>query len=162
MISASLAIKIYKPPLDSIEDILQTPYNLIISNGTSVHDMFKNAVENSTFQKIAASGKLVLSKNDQLGLQTMIEDGSPDLVFGVYQPIKIRPDYPCLITSIPKDYRKIGNGYIFQKNWPYKDLINFHLLKMYEEGIINSLSNKWTRENSEASCSALVSTYNKQ
>ena len=162
MISASLAIKIYKPPLDSIEDILQTPYNLIISNGTSVHDMFKNAVENSTFQKIAASGKLVLSKNDQLGLQTMIEDGSPDLVFGVYQPIKIRPDYPCLITSIPKDYRKIGNGYIFQKNWPYKELINFHLLKMYEEGIINSLSNKWTRENSEASCSALVSTYDKQ
>ena len=61
MISASLAIKIYKPPIDSIEDILQTPYNLIISNGTSVHDMFKNAAENSTFHKITASGKLLLS-----------------------------------------------------------------------------------------------------
>ena len=101
----------------------------------------------------------LLSKNDQFGLQTIIEDESPDLVFGVYQPIKIRDDYPCLITSVPKDYRKIGNGYIFQKDWPYKDLINFHLLKMYEEGIINSLSNKWLRENSEASCSALVSNF---
>ena len=79
------------------------------------------------------------------------------MVFGVYQSIKTRSDYPCLITSVPKDYRKIGNGYIFQKDWPYKDLINFHLLKMYEEGIVNSLSQKWTRENRESSCAALVS-----
>ena len=91
------------------------------------------------------------------GLGSLTENGAPNLVFAVYQPIKISPYYPCLITSVPKDYRKLGNGYIFQKGWPYKDLINFHLLKMYEEGIINSLSKKWIRDKSESSCGALVS-----
>ena len=162
MISASLAVKIYKPPIDTIEEILHSPYNLMITNGSSVHDMFENAAENSTYKQIVNSGKLVLTKQDPLGfsmgLKALIENGSSDLVFAVYQPIKISPYYPCLITSVPKDYRKIGNGYIFQKDWPYKDLINFHLLKMYEEGIIKGLSQKWTRENSESSCAALVST----
>ena len=157
MISASLAVKIYKPPVDSIEDILQSPFNLIIANGTSVHEMFKNAPVNSTYKQLLDSGKLVLSKSDLSGLQTIITESSSDLVLGVYQPLKIRPEYPCLIASVPKDYRRIGNGYIFQKDWAYTNLINFHLFKMYEEGIINSLSKKWIRENSEASCAALVS-----
>ena len=157
MISASLAVKIYKPPVNSIEDILQSPFNLIIANGTSVHEMFKNAPVNSTYKQLLDSGKLVLSKSDPSGLQTIITESSSDLVLGVYQPLKIRPEYPCLIASVPKDYRRIGNGYIFQKDWAYTNLINFHLFKMYEEGIINSLSKKWIRENSEASCDALVS-----
>ena len=56
------------------------------------------------------------------------------------------------------DYRKLGNGLIFQKHWVYKELINFHLFKMYEEGIIDSLAKKWIRKDSEASCAAIVST----
>ena len=177
MISASLAIKIYKPPINTIEEILHTPYNLMIANGSSVHDMFRNAAEDSAYKNIVNSGKLVPTKTDPFALQTIIEgwvnqskvscksslkvhfitESSSDLVLGVYQSIRTRSDYPCLITSVPIDYRKIGNGYIFQKDWPYKDLINFHLLKMYEEGIINSLSKKWIRDKSESSCGALVS-----
>ena len=161
MISASLAIKIYKPPIDTIEEILHTPYNLMVTNGSSIHDMFKTAADNSTYKQITNSGKLVLTKQNSFGfssgLGSLTENGAPNLVFAVYQPIKISPYYPCLITSVPKDYRKLGNGYIFQKVWPYKDLINFHLLKMYEEGIIKGLSKKWMHENSESSCGALVS-----
>ena len=164
MIAASLAIKIYKPPIDTIEEILHSPYNLMITNGSSMHDMFKTAADNSTYKQIANSGKLVLTKQDPLGfstgLRSLLKNGGSDLVLAVYQPIKISPYYPCLITSVPKDYRKLGNGYIFQKGWPYKDLINFHLLKMYEEGIIKGLSKKWMHENSESSCGALVSNSN--
>ena len=64
MISASLAIKIYKPPINTIEEILHTPYNLMIANGSSVHDMFRNAAENSPYDKIVNSGKLVPTKTD--------------------------------------------------------------------------------------------------
>ena len=56
---------------------------------------------------------------------------SPDyFVFGVYQPMKTLEAYPCEVASIAKDYRKIGNGFIFQQNWPYTRLINFHILKV--------------------------------
>ena len=56
---------------------------------------------------------------------------SPDyFIFGVYQPMKTLEGYPCEIASIAKDYRKIGNGFIFQQNWPYTRLINFHILKV--------------------------------
>ena len=157
MISASLAIKVYKPPVDTLEEILNTPYNLIITNGTSIHEMFKT--ENSLYHKIFNSGKLIVTKNNgEIELKRMIEERSTDLFFGVYQPLKILPEYPCLITSIPLDYRKLGNGLIFQKHWVYKELINFHLFKMYEEGIIDSLAKKWIRKESEASCAAIVST----
>ena len=73
MISASLAIKIYKPPINTIEEILHTPYNLMIANGSSVHDMFRNAAENSPYEKIVNSGKLVPTKTDPFALQTIIE-----------------------------------------------------------------------------------------
>ena len=41
--------------------------------------------------------------------------------YGVFQTIKLRPEYPCSLMSIPRDYRKIGNGLLFQKQkqWPY-------------------------------------------
>ena len=73
MISASLSVKIYKPPVSTIDDILHTPYNVMIANGSSIHDMFRNAAENSTYKHIVNSGKLILTKSDPTGLQTIIE-----------------------------------------------------------------------------------------
>ena len=32
-----------------------------------------------------------------------------------------------MLESVPGDYRKIGNGFLFQKDWPYTKLINHHL-----------------------------------
>ncbi len=52
------------------------------------------------------------------------------LLLAVYQPIKTYDEYPCEIMSVPRDFRKIGNGLIFQKGWAYTNLINFHLHKV--------------------------------
>ena len=83
-------------------------------------------------------------------------------------------EYPCTITSVPRDYRKIGNGLIFRKGWPYTKLINYNLLKvssmheftfseayhsylqLLEEGIIDQLHNKWIKTRDDHSCSFLV------
>ena len=83
-------------------------------------------------------------------------------------------EYPCTITSVPRDYRKIGNGLIFRKSWPYTKLINYNLLKvssmheftfseahhsylqLLEEGIIDQLHNKWIKTRDDHSCSFLV------
>ena len=59
-----------------------------------------------------------------------ITDGTNDILFGVYQPIRMMKEYPCTISSVPIDYRKLGNGMVFQRNWAYSKLINFHLLKV--------------------------------
>ena len=45
-------------------------------------------------------------------------------------------EYPCTLASVPIDYRKLGNGMLFQKNWPYSALINFHLFKVGESNVI--------------------------
>ena len=58
------------------------------------------------------------------------EKSSQKLMIAVYQPVKMYPEYPCVLTSVPRDYRKIGNGLVFEKNWPYTRFINFHLLKV--------------------------------
>ena len=56
-----------------------------------------------------------------------------DLRFGVAQPIHLLKEYPCKLKSVPGDYHKIGNGMLFQKDWPYTNLINYHLynVRMY-------------------------------
>ena len=44
-------------------------------------------------------------------------------------------EYPCQLASVPVDYRKIGNGLMFQKDWPYTRLFNKHLNEVLERGI---------------------------
>ena len=46
-------------------------------------------------------------------------------------------EYPCTLASVPIDYRKLGNGMLFQKNWPYSALINFHLFKVGEFNVLS-------------------------
>ena len=61
-------------------------------------------------------------------------DDSVNLRIGVAQPIiHVVKEYPCKLKSVPGDYRKIGNGMLFQKDWPYTNLINYHLynVRMY-------------------------------
>ena len=45
----------------------------------------------------------------------------------MYEPLKRR--YPCKLTSLDKDYRAVGNGFIFRKKWPYTKIFNYHFLK---------------------------------
>ena len=63
-------------------------------------------------------------------LDFSITDGSPDILFAVFQPIQLMKEYPCELTSVPIDYRKRGNGLLFQKNWSYSKLINHNLFKV--------------------------------
>ena len=56
-----------------------------------------------------------------------VSDDVADLRFGVAQPVQLLKEYPCMLESVPGDYRKIGNGFLFQKDWPYTKLINHHL-----------------------------------
>ena len=41
-----------------------------------------------------------------------------------------RAEYPCAMSSLPTDLRPRGNGLIFRKEWPFTEMLNFHLLKV--------------------------------
>ena len=71
-----------------------------------------------------------------------ISDGSSDLLLAIFQPIEKLDVYPCTISSIKQDYRKIGNGMVYQKDWPYTKLFNHHLLKVCYPTILTQLNMK--------------------
>lgn len=52
------------------------------------------------------------------------------VLIGVYQPLSTRAEYPCQVTSLPVDFRQVGNGFVYQKDWPYTRLFNYHFLKV--------------------------------
>lgn len=52
--------------------------------------------------------------------------------------MKDNENYPCKIDYIPQA-NVVNAGMIFQKNWPFTKLFNYHLLRMKEEGILDRL-----------------------
>ena len=48
-----------------------------------------------------------------------------------------------------KEYRKLDNGMVYQPDWPYKQLFNFHLMKMKERGLIYQLQKKYWKDRNE-------------
>ena len=73
MISASLAVKIFKHPVESLADIPQSPHNLIVSNGSSVHKMLLEADSGSDFDMIVRSGKLIAMKSEAEGFDNILK-----------------------------------------------------------------------------------------
>ena len=73
MIGATLAIKIFKPPVSSLEDVLDSDHILLVSNGTSVHSMFKDAPVDSVLSKIVRAGKLTATERDPISAQEIIK-----------------------------------------------------------------------------------------
>ncbi len=49
---------------------------------------------------------------------------------GVFQPLTTLDEYPCVVTSLPIDYRRVGNGFVYQKNWPLAPIFNYHFLRV--------------------------------
>ena len=69
MISASLAVKKFYPPVNSLDEILDSPYNLIMTNGSSTHIMFKNAANDSVYAHLRNSGKILTVPRETMWIE---------------------------------------------------------------------------------------------
>ena len=79
-IGACLAIKIFRPPIENIEEVPQSPYRLLIVNGTSIHDMFKVAEKTDDIRhQIMNDNKIKLVKTSNEGVR-MLEEGKMSLL----------------------------------------------------------------------------------
>lgn len=73
MISASLAVKIFTPPVNSIEEILYSHHQLIVSNGSSVHRMLLEADQDSDLYRLHKFFKLIPMKSEAIGLSHIVQ-----------------------------------------------------------------------------------------
>ena len=149
MLGASLAITIEHPPVTSLGDILQSDYKLHVGKGNSVEKLFLEANKRTIYGRVVKSGKLVSEVPNERDIFKRIVNGSLSertLFFGVYQPIRSLPEWSCSMSSVKTDYRKVGNGLVLQKNWKFADIVNSHLLRLKEDGILGEIREKYQRK----------------
>ena len=77
-LSASLIVKIIKPPVNRIEDILDFRQKLVMSNGGSIHKMFLNANHDSIYGKILESGKIKTTTRESAWVKEALKSNNWD------------------------------------------------------------------------------------
>ena len=65
-LSASLIVKIIKPPVNNIEEMKGFPYKLALSSGGSVHKMVLQSKDDSIYGQLLSSGKIKTIKRDKV------------------------------------------------------------------------------------------------
>ena len=156
MLGASIAITIDHPPVNSFHDILKSEYKLYVTKGTSVEKLFLEANQSTTYERILKSRKLVSDVAGEQDIVRKIRNGSLNdhtLFFGVYQPIRWFTEWSCSMSSVKVDYRKVSNGLVFQKNWKFAKIVNYHLLLQKENGILNEIQSNY-HKTMESICKA--------
>lgn len=148
MLGASLAIQIYRDPVTNLEDVLKSDYRLVIAANSSIQDYFSDAPKDS-IQGLIWSRKLVDSGafiKDTLNFTHELANGqhAKTLFFDVFQTISgYGGHYPCQIEAVRRQYRKIDNGMVFQKHWPFTKLFNHYLLKLRERGVLHQIQSNY-------------------
>ena len=65
------------------------------------------------------------------------------LLMGVIQPLQYLPEWNCGGKCVKVDYRKINNGMIYQKNWAFRKLFDYQLLRLKEDGEIDRIKKNY-------------------
>ena len=136
MLSASLAIKIEHKPYSSISEIVSSQKQIIIEDQSAIHQhILQPGLEVSQLNN--PNLKPVL--DDTIGSMTNILNGTftNSLLVGS-QAIEFMDDYPCQIGKLGISLAKRSTGMVFQKNWPFTELFNWHLHSIFlESGILH-------------------------
>ena len=71
---------------------------------------------------------------------------------GIFEATNQYPQYPCQVLAGHRQYRKRDNGMVFQQNWPFTKLFNYHLFKMRERGILQQLQLNYWNKHMDSRC----------
>ena len=167
MLGASLAITLEKnAPVESLEDILKSRYHVAVPADTALEQMFKMAPVDSLEHQIYSKGlvRAVPETDFPNDFKSLLASGNLEntVSLAVYQQTMLRrtnhhskgsyPDYPCKLAAVNKNLGLVGTGMVYQKNWPYTKLLNLHMLKLKEDGIIDLLLNKYFNKKDNVLC----------
>ena len=147
-----------KPPLRNLKELLNSDYNLAIRAGGTMESIFSNSAPQSDEYQLNEKGKIERfqgTDNIMRLVDSMVEidaQSSNTILFFTYETIKKNVHYPCKLSLIKGSIRRSSPvGFMFQKNWPWKDFFNYHLLVMKESGLLERLYQR-TMEREKASC----------
>ena len=145
---AFIVADIDTPPVQSLGEIRMSDYYLALLKNTVYDDMFLQAKRDpadSQYKLLAKSDKIVRFSGDtHKYIEKMVtgkNEARKSILFWSLAAARFNKHYPCRLGYIKSAPRNaIQNvGMIFKKNWPYKNLINYHLLKMSETGMLDRL-----------------------
>ena len=148
MIGAELTIIKIKHPVNSMEEVLNSDYNVAVMSGTAMEYYFDTS--NSSTLKRITQNKLKKIKPESLSmgeaLQQIIDEEPESLAFfEKTTPFSIH-GLNCKLSSVDENYMSHGIGIAFQKNFPYTKLFNQNLLSLHENGTISRLKSYWQRK----------------
>ena len=152
MLVAFVAVEHQIAPIKSLDDIGTSDYQIVVEKNTAADNTFLNANPGTVEEKLSKSNKilrlegLMISIMDQM---TSSENEKRNLIFyGIHEDTKFSEHYPCKITKVPHyEHSKYRAGMIFKKNWPFTPLLNYHMLIMKEEGIMDRYFRPYEKKN---------------
>lgn len=74
---------------------------------------------------------------------TLLNSKRPVAFLTVKETMMHFPEYFCDITEAIVSSQPLHRSFAVPKNWPYKDLFNFSILKMFERGTLNLMHKKY-------------------
>ncbi|PSN47436.1 Ionotropic receptor 110 [Blattella germanica] len=156
------------PPLQHLDDILKsTSWKFSLTNGSLEYNIFKTAMKDSVLgqiwqQKLEPFPEQLV--NDiRSGLLEVLSE-SPTIFMGHEDGCEntlqnsFRPTEACQVLALPQTYFKGGMGFGLQRKSPYKDIINYSLMKMKSSGILQRLKLEWIPQPKECSRSLQIVT----
>ena len=147
-----------KPPLRNLKELLNFDYNLAIRAGGTMESIFSKSPPQSDEYQLNEKGKIERfngTHNIMRLVESMVQNNpqsSNTILFFTYDTIKKNVHYPCKLSLIKGSIRRSSPvGFMFKKNWPWKEFINYHLLVMKESGFLERLYQR-TMEHEKPSC----------
>ena len=151
LLVASMTAKIESPPVTSLKELGSSKYLLGVQKETAAETVFRKATPGSEEYHLIRNKKVRYFSGSQVViLEEMVNDAkmASHMILFTEKPFLLFHDYfPCHIADIKEIERKNqGNmGMIYRKNWPFTDLINYHLLVMKEHGVMDKLLDPYLR-----------------
>ena len=136
MLSASLAIKIEHKPYSSFSEIVTSQKRIIIEEQSAIHQHILNSGHEGSHLN---NPNLMPVTGDTIGSMTNILNGTfTNSLLVSSNSIEFMDEYPCQIGKLGIVIAKRSTGMVFQKNWPFTELFNWHLHSIFlESGILH-------------------------
>ena len=148
---AFATVEIQNPPIRSFNELRTSNYRLAVHKDTAMESIFVHAAETSEEYKLEKEKKIVRfteGVEDYVDKTIYVETQSKNIILlYIYQIVQYLECYPCIIEVVKEKERHVdyNAGMIFKKNWEFTSLINYHLLRMKEDGSLKRYLNPYEK-----------------
>ncbi len=131
-------------PIGSFEDVLKHGYSVLVVDSSAIEAVLAIAAEGTAMKQyydlnMAGNPTAFLSSVEEGKIRAAKE--SKTLLFDSDLSFSANEDFQPLTTS---DGVKTYSGWAFPKDSEFRDLISYHLERLFETGMANRLRKKWT------------------